>query len=256
MPDINSIGIEAAFHFVLIFLRIGAAVMLISGFGETYIPPRVRLFIAGSMSLLLLPVLEDSLPAPDLSLAGFFGIIIPEIVIGIMIGAVTRILQGVLHVAGMIIAFQSSLASAVLFDANQGSQGSVFGTFMTIMGLTLIFVTDLHHIILMALVESYQVVPVAGALPVGDMAQMAMRTLSDGFRVALMLAAPTVVVGTLLYLAAGLLGRLMPNMQVFFVMIPAQVLMSFVLLSFVLSSMMMWYINHYEHVMTVFMVDG
>ena len=64
---------------------------------------------------------------------------LPEILIGLMIGGITRILQAILHVTGMIIAFQSALASALLFDASQGSKGSVAGNFITMIGIVMIF---------------------------------------------------------------------------------------------------------------------
>ncbi len=250
---LEDLATTTIFHMILMSSRIGAALMTLTGFGETYIPTRVRLLLSFMLAFLLLPVLEPTLPPVPQGLPQTFLLVASEIVIGLLIGGIARILQGILHIAGMIIAFQSSLASALLFDANQGSQGSVFGNFFTITGLTLIFVTDLHHLLLEAIAHSYVVFPAATMPPLHDFANLATATLSDGFRVAFMLSAPMIIVGTLLYLGAGLLGRLMPNMQVFFVLIPVQIYVSFFILVLTFSAAMMWYVRHYAEVMDVFL---
>lgn len=227
--------------------------MLFSGIGEIYVSPRIRLMLGLAISFLMLPVLSPMLPNVPTSAISTFLLIAPEILIGLMIGGIARMLQAILHMAGMIIAFQSSLASALLFDANQGSQGSVFGNFLTLMGITLIFTTDLHHLLLMGVAHSFVVFEPGHFPPLNDFAHLATQVLSDGFKVAFAIASPLIIVGTLLYLGAGLLGRLMPNMQVFFVLIPVQIHISFVMMALTLSAMMMWYIEHYETVMKLFL---
>ena len=244
----------AIFHFFVIFSRIGTALMVFPGFGEIYVSARARLVTALMISFVMVPVLEPTLPALPGGVLPMFLVILPEIMVGLFIGGITRMLQAILHIAGMIVAFQSSLASALLFDANQGSQGSGIGNFMTLIGLTLLFVTDLHHLMLIAVADSYVLFPSGGFPPVSDMAEMASRTLSGGFLVAVKMSAPLIVTGLLLYLGAGILGRLMPNMQVFFVLIPLQAYVSFIILGLMLSAGMMWYIEHFEEVIQTFLV--
>lgn len=250
---LEEIATVTLFHFILLVCRIGAAFVSMSGFGEVYVVTRVRLLMAIAVSLALQPVLEPLLPPLPAGALEALLLIAGELLIGLFIGGITRILQGILHVAGMIIAFQSSLASALLFDANQGSQGSVVGNFLTLLGLTLIFATGLHHLLLKGVAHSYIAFKPGLMPPVADFAELATTVLSEGFMVAFMLSVPLIISGTLIYLGAGLLGRLMPNMQVFFVLIPVQVYVSFVLLAITLSAMLMWYINHYEAVMQVFL---
>jgi flagellar biosynthetic protein FliR len=237
---------ELTFHYFLVFCRVGSALMLLPGFGEFYVPARIRLLFALAVSLILLPVVEPLLPkAPPQAMAAFV-VISGEVVAGLFIGALARILQSILHIAGMIIAFQSSLASAILFDASQGSQGSVVGSFMTIFGITLLFVTNLHHVLLEGLVASYQLFGPETFPPVDDFAKSAVVLMSESFLVALKISSPLVVVGLLVYLGSGMMSRLMPNMQVFFVIIPLQVLVSFYVLMISLSATMLWYLQHFE----------
>lgn len=247
--------ILSLFHFFLIFCRVGAAMMLMPGYGEVYVNPRARLITALAISLLLTPVLTPLLPGVPKDVLTMFLLMAGEVVVGLFIGGILRMLQAILHVAGMIIAFQSSLASALLFDANQGSQGSVIGNFMTLIGLTLVFVTGLHHLMISGIAESYLLFEPAHLPPFGEMASMASTTLSEGFLVAVKIASPLIVVGTLLYLGAGILGRLMPTMQVFFVLIPIQIYESLVVMLLVLSAGMMWYLQHYEEVLSTFLAQ-
>lgn len=243
------------FHFFLVFTRMGAALMVLPGFGEVYISPRARLMMALVISAVLAPVLKPLLPAMPGEVLGLAMALLAEAIVGLFIGAIGRMLQAILHVAGMIIAFQSSLASALLFDANQGSQGSVIGNFMTLIGVTLLFVTGLHHLMITGIAESYMLFTPGQIPPTGDMADMVSQVVADGFMVAVKISAPLIVVGLLLYLGAGILGRLMPNMQVFFVLVPIQLYVSFVIILTTLAAGMLWYIDHFEETMRTFLVQ-
>lgn len=241
------------FHFLLIFSRLGSAFMALPGFGEIYVSSRSRLILAVMISLVMLPLLEKDFPAVPGSVMALFFMLLPEIIIGVFIGAIARALQAILHMGGMILAFQSSLASALLFDANQGSQGSVIGNLLTLIGVTLLFTTGLHHMMILGIAESYTVFPAATFPPIGDMAEMISVNLSQGFLVAFKISAPLIIVGLCLYLGLGLMARLMPNMQVFFIIIPVQIYISFIVLSIVLAAGMHLYLEHFEYMMgTVF----
>ncbi len=243
------------YQFFLVFSRMGAAMMVFPAFGESYVSPRVRLTLALAISAVMTPVLARILP-PALpgDVIHLMFALLAEAMIGIFIGGIMRMVQAILHIAGMIIAFQSSLASAMLFDATQASQGSVMGNFMTLIGVTLLFATGMHHLMLRGVAESYILFP-AGVFPItGDFAEMASRTVSEGFLVAVKIAAPLIVVGLLLYLGGGILGRLMPNMQVFFVLVPVQLYVSFVIFMLTLSAGVMYYISHYQEVLQTFLV--
>jgi len=244
---LEEIAILTLFHFFLIFCRLGAAFMLFPGFGEVYVTARARLITALSISSLMTPILAPLLPAEVPSDSTIMILMIfSEILVGLFIGFITRMIQAVLHIAGMIIAFQSGLASAMLFDSTQGSQGSIFGSFMTVVGLTLIFVTDLHHLMIAGISESYNMFGAAIMPPVEDFAGFAVQTLSKGFVVAFQISSPLIIVGLLIYLSSGIMGRLMPQMQAFFVIMPLQIYISFAILAIILSAGMMRYLEFFK----------
>lgn len=240
----------AIFHFFLVFSRFGSAFMLMPGFGEIYVPAKARLAAALSISFVMAPAISPLLPPLPANSIAFFMLVFYEILIGVFIGGITRLLQAILHVGGMIIAFQSSLAAALLFDANQGSQGSVVGNFMTLVGLTLLFASDLHHVMLWGVSDSYHLFQTGNHPPIAGFAELAMGAISGGFLVAFKIASPLIVVGLMLYLSAGLMGRLMPNMQVFFVLMPLQIYIGFTMVGLTLVSAMTLYLSYFEQVMT------
>ncbi len=242
------------FHHMLVLSRLGAAFMIFPGFGEVTVSPRMRLLIVLAVTVTVTPLLEKSLPALPENGVKLALAVLMEAIVGVFIGGMMRMIQATLHMAGMIIAFQSSLASALLFDANQGSQGSVIGNFLTLLGVTIIFTSELHHHMLLGVVDSYTLFPSGHFVPVNDFAEMAANILARGFMVAFQIASPLVVAGTLLYLGAGVLGRLMPTMQVFFVLIPMQVYIAFSILALILGAAMTWYTQYLEEILLMFRV--
>lgn len=235
------------FGFLLVFARLGTMMMTLPGFGESVVPTRVRLAIGLSVTLALYMPLRGSLPGvPDspIMLALMLGL---EIAVGLLIGVSTRLVLSGLHVAGTVIAFQSGLAAAQNFDPTQNSQGALLGAFMTLMGLVTIFAFNLHYLMLAAMRDSYQLFPIGQALPIGDFSAIATRAVADSFALGIQIAAPFMVYGLVFNIGLGLLARLMPQLQVFFIAMPLNVLMAFIILMLVLGAMMAWFTEYFQN---------
>lgn len=241
------------FAFLLVFTRLGAAIMLLPGIGETYVSPRVRLLLALMVGLVITPIAQPLMPPMPGSPLGLTVLLGAEVIIGAFLGMLSRILISAMHTAGMIIAFQSGLAAAMMFDINAGTQGSPFGNLLSIGAVTMLFALDLHHVMLMGVADSYTLFAPGTYPPVGDFAQMATQIISAVFAIAFAFAAPHIVVGLLVYLAGGLMSRLMPAMQVFFVIMPAQILASIFILIVTVSSGMLMYMTFFENMLTGFL---
>jgi len=238
---------NTAFLFILMFSRIGAILMLMPALGEDMIPMRMRLSFALAFTLVLYPLLSASMPAMPDNLMTIIGLIFHEIAIGIILGAIARITVMATQVAGAIIAFQTGLSSAMAADPTQtGIQGAVFGSFLSFLGMVLIFATDLHHVALAATYDSYMVFPLDAPLMFDDAAQLAVRTVAGAFSVGVQMAAPFIVFGLVFNLGAGILARLMPALQVYFVLMPANIMLGLVLFAMLLTMMMGWYLSHFE----------
>jgi|TARA_R110000868_G_scaffold4752_19_gene29511 flagellar biosynthesis protein FliR len=238
---------NTAFVYILLFTRIGAILMLMPALGEDMIPMRMRLSFALAFTLVVYPLLAPNLPAMPDDVMNIIGLIFHELAIGIMLGAIARITVMATQVAGAIIAFQAGLSSAMAADPTQtGVQGAVFGSFLSFLGMVLIFATDLHHMALAATFDSYMVFPLDTPLMFDDAAQLALRTVGSAFTIGIQMSAPFIVFGLVFNLGAGILARLMPAMQVFFVLMPANIFMGIFLFGLLLTMMMGWYLAGFE----------
>jgi len=237
---------DEVFGLLLVFVRVGAALMLLPGFGEPYVLARWRLLLAFWLALALAGPLAAELPALPAEPAVFVPLIAGEALLGLFIGAAGRAMFAALHIAGTTIAFQSGLAAAAVFDPNEATQGTLPGTFLTITALVLLFVTDAHHLLLRALVASYDGLPVGSAPPVGDMAELLAKLVNEAFTIGIRIAAPLLAVSLLMYLLMGILNRLMPQFQVFFIALPLQILIAFATLMLSLAGGFLVFFNFFE----------
>ena len=251
--DITALTVSNILGYALIFVRISSCMVSMPGISERYVPVRIRLLIAITMTIATYPLVEEYLPKnTNLHVLELFIIIIKEITIGLFFGLTARIILSSSHVAGMIIGYQSGLASAVMFDPNTGSQGSTIGAFLTLVTTVLFFTFDLHHLLLLAVMDSYSLFPINGDIFSSDMSHFITKTVAESFLIAIKLSAPYIVLGLLMYIGAGITSRLMPNMQVFFVLMPVQILIGFGLLAITLSVSMLWYMNKVKDKIGVF----
>lgn len=218
--------------------------MLFPALGETSVPARVRLFLALSISLIIYGLIRESMPLIPVSAIALGVLLIKEVMIGVMLGLSIRLIVTALHTAGMIIAMQTGLAMAQAFDPAQGAQSSLVATFMTLMGVVLVFITDLHHLMISAMYNSYTLFPVGNALVIGDFAELITDTVANSFKLGLQIASPFIVYALVFNAGLGLIARLVPQIQVFFVAMPINIAMGFIILSIVLSAAMSWYLDY------------
>jgi flagellar biosynthetic protein FliR len=246
--DISFLPALAA-TFMLVFARIGAMVMLLPGFGETSIPTRVKLSIALLLTMIILPLHRQAYQVDLNSVAPLVVLMLHEIVIGIVLGATARVTLSALQVAGSVIAQQLGLGFVTAVDPTQGQQGLLIGNFLTILGLTLLFATDTHHLVIAALNESYRIFSPGEFFSSGDVAALATRAFATAFKIGLQLSAPFLVFGLVFNIGLGVLARLMPQMQVYFVGVPLSILVGFLILALVITAIMGTFLDYFVGVM-------
>jgi flagellar biosynthetic protein FliR len=246
--DISLLPALAA-TFMLVFARVGAMVMLLPGFGETNIPVRVKLGIAMLLTLIILPLHRSAYQVDLTSMSSLAVLMVYEIIIGVVLGATARVTLSALSVAGSVIAQQLGLGFVTAVDPTQGQQGLLIGNFLTILGITLLFATDSHHLVIAALNESYRIFSPGELMSSGDVAALATRAFAAAFKIGMQLSAPFLVFGLVFNIGLGVLARLMPAMQVYFVGVPLSIMVGFLIFALVLSAMMGTYLNYFTGVM-------
>jgi len=231
--------------FLLMFARLGSMVMLMPGFGEQGIPMRIRLVIAVMLTLVMLPLHQNAY-ALDLAqgFAPMLGLLIKEVIIGIVLGLAGRLTISALQMAGVVIAQELGLGFASTVDPSQQEQGVIISSFLTMAGVAMIFATDMHHLVIGALEQSYRIFTPGAPLPFDDFTQLILITTAGAFKVGAQMAAPFLVFGLLFNVGLGVLARLMPQIQIFFIGLPASIMLGLLLLLLVLAALMAVFLNN------------
>ena len=235
--------------FMLVFARVGSMMMLMPGFGESNIPVRIKLAIALLLTLIILPLHRNAYQVDLTSVSALGVLMVHEIVIGIVLGATARVTLSALAVAGSVIAQQLGLGFVTAVDPTQGQQGVLIGNFLSILGMSLLFATDSHHLVIAALNESYRIFSPGEVMPSGDVAALATRAFATAFKIGMQLSAPFLVFGLVFNIGLGVLARLMPAMQVYFVGVPLSIMIGFLIFGLVLAGMMGTYLDYFARVM-------
>jgi flagellar biosynthetic protein FliR len=236
--------------FILVFARVGTMLMLLPGLGELNVPIRIRLTVAVLLAAVLLPLHQNAYQIDLRSFGPLIGMLGEELFIGAVLGLSVRLIMSCLQVAGAVIAQQVGLGFVTAVDPTLGQQGVLIGNFLAVLGVTLIFATDLHHLVIAALDDSYTLFA-PGEMPLlGDVAAHTTRTVATAFRIGIQLSAPFMVFGLLFNLGLGVLSRLMPQMQVFFVGLPLSILLGLMIFLLVLGALMNVFLGEVEAVLT------
>jgi flagellar biosynthetic protein FliR len=236
----------------LVFARLGTIIMLLPGLGETFIPPRIRLSFALAFSLMMFPLIGAGVPPIPADGAGLVGAVIKEVLIGLMIGGILRLFMNSLATAGEIVSLQTTLSFAQTANPMQAQPSTTLGTFLVLIGIVLIFATDLHHLFVSAIVGSFEIFPFTRDVPVADAGQLAIQTMGRSFALGLQLAAPVVVFSLIFNIATGLVGRVMPQFQVFFVATPLIVLLGLSIFALSLGVIGIVWIDRYRELIGMF----
>ncbi len=257
MPtDIETFLTTSILAFALAFVRIGTAVMIMPGLGDSFTPERIRLLIAVALSIVLFPLISMRIPSPLPGTEMLLVMIITEFIVGAFFGVVARIFMMALDTAGMVISTSSGLSNAQVFNPSLSSQGSLIGAFLSVTGIVVLFNLNLHHLLIMGLVQSYDLFPLGVIPDTGSMAEFMSKAVNAAFAVGIKIGAPFLVLSILVYVGMGVLSRLMPQVQVFLLALPLQILLSIVLLMLVASAAFAYWAKEYEQAMVFFLSGG
>ena len=237
---------DAVFSAALVFCRIGTACMFLPTIGEANIHVRIRLLVSLILSILVYPTVTY-FPEYNSSVIFLTITIFQEVLLGSIIGLSAKMMIITLHILGTTIASMSSLASAMRVDPSLDMQGSIFGNFLTITFLTLMFATDQHLLIIKSLANSYNIFAIGDVYKhYENIIEIFIKTNALAFNVGIKLALPFVIISVLLYTCYGLLVRVIPQFQIFFLIMPMQVAINTFIFMLSFSGTLLWFLTYYE----------
>lgn len=254
MGMLNEILTLDIYRFLMIVTRVGTVLMILPGFGGRLVSVRIRLLLTLAIALVLLPAVGALYPPLPRRLGALVVLVMGEVAVGVYLGIMTQVLMSALHVAGTFIGFQIGMTNAFSFDAVAEQQSSTLTSFLNTLALVLLFATDLHHLMLRAVVDSYQLFTPGTPVPLADFSETLAQTMSAAFGFAIKLSAPLLAFGLIFYSALGLMSRLTPQIQVFFIALPLQLMGGLGMLMIALPLMMMLFLHWFEEGLIPFLV--
>lgn len=235
------------FHFLLIFARLSVVFAMMPGVSAGYMPTRFRVLIALLVTVIMLPLLKDQLPAQPETSAELVWMIGAEVLIGGFLGAIIQILMSALETAGEMISNAAGLTNAFVDDLVSEEQTAIVVGLLNILAVVLIFATGAHQLFFSAVIDSYSLIWPGGELMAGDGLNLLSMLLVQAFYMGIKLAAPFLVFEIIFQVANGVLARLSPQLNVFFVALPLQNLIGFAILFISLPTLMLIFIGFFEN---------
>ena len=224
----------------LLFCRIGACMMIMPGFASARVPMMVRLFVSLALSMAMLPLMWDTLyaAAARAAPAAYVALIVSESLIGVMFGLIARLYVIGLQFVGATISSTIGLTSPGGIDVLEDSQESTLTNMITFTGLMVLFMLDFHQVVIRALIDSYDAMPLGLLVESRKMLVTLTDTLTRTFSIMLRLASPFIIFGIMFNFAVGLVNKLSPQIPVFFIATPFSVLSGIFLLYLAIAALL------------------
>lgn len=198
----------------LVFTRVGALLAVLPMFSTQSIPVQIRLALGALIALLVAPMLPP-VPADGLSLWILVKLMFMEVSIGLLLGFVCRFVFYALEIAGGFIVTEMGLTLPSEFNQLLSNTTMAPGLLLYWIAMMTLLSLDLHHWLIAGFQKSYVLVPVGGAhLREALLADIIARS-GNVFALALQIAAPVMAVSFLITIVFAVLGRAVPQMNVF-----------------------------------------
>ena len=214
----------------MIVVRVASFVAVAPFYGTNNTPRRVKIGFSVMVAILLFQILER----PALDYEGVFGfavIIIREGITGLLIGFAASVCNSIILFAGNIIDMDIGLSMAQEFDPMTNSQVTITGNLYQYLLLLMMVVTNMHHYVLRALIDSYQVIPVNGQVFQWDSLAESMTTyMADSFVIAFRIVLPVFACMMILNCILGIMAKVAPQMNMFAVGMQMKVLLGLTVL--------------------------
>jgi flagellar biosynthesis protein FliR len=218
--------------FLFVLVRVAAILFVVPFFESRNVPGLVKVGLAFSVTWLLLPQLDISVPSIDnapIALALGIG---SEIAIGLIIGLMVHLLFAGVQLAGQIAGFQMGFAIANVVDPASSLQIPMLSQFLNLFAFMVFLSLNIHYYFIKALVDSFETLPLLGAQFDGNLYELIMGVTAHAFIISVQVGAPVMVALMLTSVALGLVARTVPQMQIFIVAMPVKILLGLLFLGF------------------------
>jgi flagellar biosynthetic protein FliR len=209
--------------FVLIFFRVLSLCLIAPIFGNRTIQPRLKVGLGFFLAIVLMPLMMRTQPATLRAWSELPLLILQESAVGFMIGMIAGVLFAATSLSGQVLGRHMGFGMAKVIDPTFGGQTSVVGQFENLVALMLFLAISGHHLLVMALCDSFELVPIGGVRCDPSMATELIRVTGRIFPVAIKITAPAFVILMVTTVVIGLVARCVPQMNVLIVGLPLKI---------------------------------
>lgn len=235
------------FQFLIVFARIGVVFTMLPGFSANYVSPRVRLIFALLVTVLVQPMVANTLPAQPGAPAELVWLIVSEMLIGGFLGTLVQVIMAALELAGQLIATATGITNALTDDPVTQEQSSIVIGLINMVAVTMIFVTNTDHFMLAAAIDSYNLLVPGARLFTRDMMTSIASLLDQAFYMGIKLSSPFLVFELVFQVTSGILARLSPQLNVFFVVMPGKIALGMAILMVSLPTIILVFLHFMDN---------
>ena len=222
--------------FFWVLVRVSILFFLFPIFGAKGIPPLWKAGASMALAILLTPLIPLPRALPQTVFEIVTGLI-TEAMLALFLAFIVRLFLTSVQMAGHFISFQMGLAMANTVDPETGAQNTVLSQFLYLLIVLFFLAINGHHLMIHALVQSFQVVPPSGFALKPIFAEILIKVSSDMFVIAIKMAAPIMIALFLSNLCLGIVARTVPQLNILMVGFPLNIGMGLILFGLVIGNL-------------------
>lgn len=218
---------------IMIFIRIVAMLSIVPFYNSRSIPTLVRLSLSLILTYIIFFNVETFPFKPDDSLVLLFIYVFKEVFVGVIMGFTLNLVFQGISFAGLIVGRDMGLAMSSMFDPVSGDDGNIIATMLSMAAVIVFVLINGHHFIVESLSYSFTVIPIGEFALTESAYHLLVKYTGSIFILAVKIASPIIVAYFLIHIASGIIARVSPSFQVFFVLLPLKIALGFFILSLV-----------------------
>jgi len=224
------IAIQQVWQFLVVLVRTAVIVSALPLLGGQTVPARIKIGLAVAISMVLTPIVTFTLPSNWLEPAYMVMALAAEVLVGLVLGFAMRLVMAAVELAGAVLGFQVGFAMANALDPVSQVQTPVFGQLLTVLATLMYFQIDGHLLVILALGSSFQLIPPFGAHLSGPLLTDVTGLMQGSYEIGIKLALPVMAATFLVHVTMGLLGRLVPQMNILLASFPVTISVGLIVL--------------------------
>lgn len=231
--------------FILIMVRVTTFIVVCPGFSYKGLSNIFKVALSIAISMFIHSIIPDVFLTN--SMYGLLFLSIREVLLGLSMGYITKLVFTAIEIAGQTVDFQIGFSMAAMFDPSTGINASHYGRIYYWLSIAVFFILNMHHMMIEAIIYSFDIIPIGELVFSGNGVEGVIKLFISSFELAVNLAAPLVIVALITDVVLGIISRTVPQINVLMLGMPIKALISF----FITLIMLSWLVSRVGHIISL-----